>query len=159
LAIVKQIVDLHGGTVHVESEVGEGTLVTVALPVSEVDLVPPAILLVEDDQDILFLVTNQLEERGYRVTPAMDGEAALAKLSQETPDLMVLDLLLPKLGGLQVLEHLQTGEYGPPPPILVITGANPELAHRAVALGADEFLTKPYSPQVFLDVVHRLLFG
>ncbi len=157
LAIVKQILDLHGGSIQIESEVGEGTTVTITLPAMEVAVTPPAILLVEDDPDILFLIQQQLEDNGYRVTPVTNGEAALEQLAQGVPDLMVLDLLLPKMDGLEVLEHLQTGGYGPVPPILVITGADPVLAHRSLTLGASDFLTKPYSPQVFLDVVRRLL--
>jgi signal transduction histidine kinase/ActR/RegA family two-component response regulator len=157
LAIVKQILEMHSGTIHIDSQPGEETTVTVALPATEEAAFPGHVLLVEDDPDISFLIQHQLEGQGYRVTPARNGEAALKQITQEMPDLMVLDLLLPRMDGFQVLEQLQTGEYGPIPPVLVITGADAAMAGQAMTLGASEFLSKPYSPQVFMDVVARLM--
>lgn len=157
LPIVKQTLELHGGTIEVESQIGEGTTVRVTLPAAKADVIPTKILLVEDDPDLQFLVRHQLEKEGYKVILAGTGEGALDQLAKEAPDLMVLDLGLPKMDGFEVLEHMQTGEYGPAPPVLVITGADSVVSSRALTLGATEYLSKPYSPQVFLDVVCRLL--
>ena len=108
------------------------------------------VLVVDDDQRVRTVVSWQLESDGFAVTHASDGAAALDQIAADRPDLVVLDLSLPGVGGLDVLRRVRQSEIhgGPPPlPVIVLSGRSGE-TDRIVGLdlGADDYLVKPFSP-------------
>jgi DNA-binding response OmpR family regulator len=126
---------------------------------------PEKILVVDDDPDILDALAVILESRGYQVVTARDGIEGLATLKAESPDLMILDLLMPKLDGFAVLKELQDGRWSDYRriPILVLTSVREEAARRryeletAMELHVDDYVEKPVSPDILLERVENLL--
>ena len=114
------------------------------------------ILLVDDDADILGAMRTLLEKKGYRVVTAQDGNAGLALAEQEMPDLLVVDMMMPKKSGFLVLEKLKS-RRDKSPPVIMIT-ANEGGRHRAYAemLGVDDYLRKPFPMDKLLESVERL---
>jgi DNA-binding response OmpR family regulator len=102
------------------------------------------ILVVDDDAKIIKIVKHCLEKEGFNVITAMDGESAITVAKREQPDLVVLDLMLPKLNGLDVCKIL-TSQYEIP--IIILSAKGDEL-DRIVGfrMGVDDYLTKPFSP-------------
>ncbi|GAA0958256.1 response regulator transcription factor [Actinocorallia libanotica] len=105
------------------------------------------VLVVEDDPTVAEVVTGYLARAGYQVAHAADGLAALEMAAALRPRLIVLDLMLPGLDGLEVCRRLRTG-HGPPVPVVMLTARNEE-ADRILGLelGADDYLSKPFSPR------------
>ena len=126
---------------------------------------PAKILVVDDDPDILDAVSMILESKGHQVVTAQDGIEALATLKAEKPDLMILDLLMPKMDGFAVLKELQDGRWSKyrEIPILVLSSVREEAARRryeletASQLGVDDYVEKPISPDILLERVERLI--
>ncbi len=116
------------------------------------------ILIVEDEQDILQLVKHYLEKEGFRPITAMNGCEALKKAKEEKPDLVVLDLMLPELDGLEVCKRLRSVPETAMLPILMLT-AKAEESDTIVGLelGADDYVTKPFSPKALVARVKALL--
>ena len=123
------------------------------------------ILVVDDDPDILDALSMILESRGYQVVSAHDGVEGLANLKAEMPDLMVLDLLMPKMDGFAVLKELQDprwSKYGNIP-VLILTSVREEASRRryeletGLELGVDDYVEKPVPPEVLLERVDKLL--
>ena len=117
---------------------------------------PRTILLVDDDADILSAMRTVLERRGYRVVTAGDGNAGLAAAEREGPDLVVVDMMMPKKSGFLVLEKVKSRPGGAPPVIMIT--ANEGSRHRAYAeaLGADDYIRKPFAMDRLLESVARL---
>jgi len=114
------------------------------------------ILIVDDDRKIVNLVRAYLEKDGYRVLTAHDGLQALGLARQQQPDLMVLDLMLPGIDGLDVCRLLR-GE-GNTVPIIMLTAKTTETDKLiGLDLGADDYVTKPFSPRVLLARVRAVL--
>ena len=102
------------------------------------------ILVVDDDAKILKIVKHCLEKEGFRVVTAADGEEALSTVNKEQPDLVILDLMLPKLNGLDVCRALTAG-YAVP--IIILSAKGDELDRIVgLRLGVDDYLSKPFSP-------------
>ena len=113
------------------------------------------ILLVDDEDSIQKLLTYPLEREGYRVIPARDGEEALARFDAETVDLVVLDIMLPRLDGLEVCKRLRARSMVP---IIMLTARDDELDKvLGLELGADDYITKPFSIREFRSRVRALL--
>ena len=123
------------------------------------------ILIVDDDPDVLDALAMILEAEGYRVVTARDGIEALASLKAEIPDLMILDLLMPKMDGFAVLRELQDSRWSKyrRMPILIQTSVREEASRRryeletGLELGVDDYVEKPMPPDVLLERVRRLL--
>lgn len=114
------------------------------------------ILVVEDEHSIVKLVQFNLEKEGYKVEVAMDGQTALQKVNQSPPDLMILDLMLPVLDGLEVCKRLQQEKVSVP--ILMLTAKSDEFDKvLGLELGADDYLTKPFSPRELVARVRAIL--
>jgi signal transduction histidine kinase len=157
LALVRKLVELHGGWVWAESAgPGQGSRFVVRLPRLEV---PKAkrILLVEDEALIRIPMASALESAGFAVEGAATGADALAVMEAEAFDLLILDVVLPDMEGWEILRRVREAEEVRTLPVLVVTGLEGLNAEQALALGADEFLTKPVSPRVLVDTVTRLL--
>ncbi|WP_044640873.1 response regulator transcription factor [Risungbinella massiliensis] len=114
------------------------------------------ILVVDDEASIVKLVQFNLEKEGYQVDVAMDGETALQKARQNPPDLMVLDLMLPVIDGLEVCKRVQQENLAIP--ILMLTAKSDEFDKvLGLELGADDYLTKPFSPREMIARVKAVL--
>ncbi len=113
------------------------------------------ILVVDDEPQIVRLVRAYLEEAGYRVAIAYDGEEALYAARQEKPDLIVLDILMPRMDGLEFIRQIRREQEVP---IIVLT-ARSEETDRIVGLemGADDYVTKPFSPRELVARVKAVL--
>jgi len=113
------------------------------------------ILLVDDEDSVQKLLTYPLEHEGFRVLQARDGEEALARFAEDHVDLVVLDLMLPKLDGLEVCRRLRAQSTVP---IIMLTARDDELDKVVgLELGADDYITKPFSIREFRSRVRALL--
>jgi DNA-binding response OmpR family regulator len=123
------------------------------------------ILVVDDDPDILEAVTLILESQGYEVVTARDGIEGLANLRAEQPDLMILDLMMPKMDGFAVCKELQDPRWSKykDMPILILTSVREEASRRryeletGLELDVDDYVEKPMSPDVLLKRVSTLI--
>lgn len=116
------------------------------------------VLVVEDEQDILELVRYNLSKEGYEVTCAACGEDGLSSARSKLPDLIVLDLMLPGLDGLEVCRLLKTDQKTRHIPIVILTARTDESDIVAgLELGADDYITKPFSPRVLVARVRAVL--
>jgi DNA-binding response OmpR family regulator len=115
------------------------------------------ILLVDDDQEIVESMRIALEGTGYEILVARDGNQGLALAERENPDLVILDMMMPKRSGFLVLEKLRRTR-SVPTKIIMVT-ANEGSRHKAYAekLGVDDYLRKPFAMDRLLDSVSRLL--
>jgi DNA-binding response OmpR family regulator len=114
------------------------------------------ILVVDDDLDLLALVSFALRQAGYLVVEAKDGRAALAAFEKERPDLVILDVNLPHVGGLDVLKRVRA-EGATTPVILLTVRSSEQDQVQGLDLGADDYLTKPFSPRTLLARVRAAL--
>ena len=116
------------------------------------------ILVVEDDDDILQLLKYNLAKEGYRITGAASGEEALRVLKTGLPDLVLLDLMLPGIDGLEVCRTLKRDARTSRIPIIMLTAKGEEAdIVTGLELGADDYITKPFSPRVMLTRVRTVL--
>lgn len=114
------------------------------------------ILVVDDEPSITTLVSFNLEKDGFHVEVARDGESALQKVKEWSPSLIVLDLMLPRIDGLEVCKQLR--QEGHDVPILMLTARDDELDKvLGLELGADDYLTKPFSPRELVARVKAIL--
>jgi len=116
------------------------------------------ILIIEDDRDIIELVRYNLVNEGFQISAASDGTAGLASLKKSPPDILLLDLMLPRLSGLEICKEIRRDSALNRLPILMLT-ARGEEADRVVGLemGADDYVTKPFSPRELVARVRALL--
>jgi two-component system phosphate regulon response regulator PhoB len=116
------------------------------------------ILVVEDERDILDLVRFHLEKEGHRVTTAQSGEEALMNIRANAPDLIVLDLLLPNMDGLEVCRIIKNNAETQQIPIVMLTAKGEESDVVAgLEIGADDYIIKPFSPRVLMARVKAVL--
>ena len=114
-------------------------------------------LLVDDDAEIVESMRTVLESKGYEILVARDGNQGLLMAERENPDLVVLDMMMPKRSGFLVLERLRRSH--PVPMRVIMITANEGSRHRAYAemLGVDDYIRKPFAMDRLLDSVQRLL--
>lgn len=118
----------------------------------------PVILVVDDEADILDLVAFHLEQADYRVLKARDGETALSLLWDETVDLLVLDLMLPGLSGLEVLKTLRENSRTKKLPVILLTAKTAEVDKIiGFELGTDDYVCKPFSVKELMARIKALL--
>ncbi|MCP5517505.1 MAG: response regulator transcription factor [Verrucomicrobiales bacterium] len=118
----------------------------------------PKILVVDDEPDAVDLIAFNLKAAGFRVTAAPDGEVALKKARQESPDLIVLDLMLPEVDGLEVCKILRRDTATAGIPIVMLTARAEEVDRvLGLELGADDYITKPFSPRELVLRIKNLL--
>jgi DNA-binding response OmpR family regulator len=119
---------------------------------------PPSILVVDDDRRVLELLEVALAANGYRVLTAADGDEAIKRALGERPDLVVLDVRLPKKSGLEVCDVLRHDADDPFMPIIMVSAAaEADTRIQAFRRGADDYLAKPFSPRELVERVRRLL--
>ena len=205
LALVQELVTLHGGSIGVESEVGSGTTFTVTLPlpigqgsgpersptstgsirakafvdealqwlpeaamssagpiesatVSESDRSLARIVVADDNADMRDYIARLLSERGYAVATVPDGEAALTEIRATRPDLVVTDVMMPKLDGFGLLRAVRgDGHLRDLPVIMLSARAGEEVRVEGLDAGADDYLTKPFSARELIARVDATL--
>jgi len=117
-----------------------------------------AILIVEDDDDIRELVSHSLSREGFRVSEASAGAEALDSAKSDTPDLIILDLMLPDIDGLEVCRRLKADVSSKTIPIIMLTAKSEDTdIVVGLELGADDYITKPFSPRVLAARVKAVL--
>ena len=179
LSIAKRIIEAHGGLIWAESpcpESGIGTKFSFTIPkisvavkvkLEEEEGVTKGarILVTDDDPEMLKVMTFILESVGYEVSTAQDGEEALTKIEEEEPDLLILDLLMPRMDGFEVCKRLneQAGTGGNKIPILILSAVREESSRRRYELetktapGIEDYVEKPISPPLLLQRVEKVL--
>ena len=121
---------------------------------------PARILVVDDDPMIVRLCRVNLELEDYEVVEAGDGKEALAVVAAEAPDLMICDVMMPHLNGLEVVERLRRDPAHRDLPIVLLSAKAQERdIQQGTSAGADKYLTKPFDPDELLKVVEELLEG
>jgi DNA-binding response OmpR family regulator len=119
----------------------------------------PRVLVVEDDPSVRGLLETLLSAEGYDVTTAADGLAGLVKASRQPPALILLDLMMPDLGGIRVLEELGEDPMLAAVPVVVVTGMVDAVPEIAAKLGEESVFTKPFSVAQLLARVAVLTGG
>ena len=117
------------------------------------------ILLVDDDRDIMASMKAALDELGPTIITASDGDDALVQAAKHHPDLVVLDMMLPKRGGFLVLASLKEGKQRTDPPRVIMVTGNEGHRHKqyAESLGVDQYLKKPFRMERLLEAVQSIL--
>jgi DNA-binding response OmpR family regulator len=117
------------------------------------------VLIVDDDESVRELIEFIVKKEGFRTEKAADGEEALTKARAVNPDLMLLDLMLPKFGGFEILRELQGDETGGIP-IVIITGRYTDRSTSDMIKqepNVKDFIEKPVKPQILTALIHKLL--
>lgn len=116
------------------------------------------ILIVEDEKDILELLKYNLEKEGYKALCADNGGKALDLIKKDRPDLIILDLMLPGLNGLEICKILRKDDTTVNLPIVILTAKDTESdIIKGLELGADDYITKPFSPKVLIARIKAVL--
>ena len=116
------------------------------------------ILIVDDEEDILELIKFNLKSEGYNILQAMTGEEAIKIAKQSSPDLMVLDLMLPGIDGLEVTRYLKNNEATTDIPIVMLTAKGEESdIVTGLELGANDYMSKPFSPRELTARIRAIL--
>ncbi len=179
LALVYRMAKLHGGRVSVDSTPGTGSLFSVILPWDpmahahpEVDGKSPVpedadaaaessppgftVLLAEDDEAISFMLTDYLEAAGYHVVPAQDGAEAIAVAQQTAPDIVLMDIQMPRMDGLRAIRSLREDPAFRKTPIIALTAlAMPGDRERCLEAGADDYVGKPVGLKELDQTIQR----
>ena len=181
LALVKRIVELHGGQVGLTSEVGVGSCFTIDLPYtgccapSSVDLESqtepriepsgpeqqggsPLILLAEDNEANISTVSSYLKAKGYRILLAKNGEEAIALAKSENPNIILMDISMPGMDGLEAMQQIRLDPSLVDLPIVALTAlAMTGDRDRCLAAGANDYLTKPVKLKQLVATIQHLL--
>lgn len=116
------------------------------------------VLVVDDEPNIVLSLEFLMQQAGFEVDTAEDGESALARIAEAAPDLLLLDISLPGISGFDVLERLRADPAHSRLPIVMLTAHGREVEReKGLALGADDYVTKPFSTQALVEKVKTLL--
>lgn len=153
LPYCSDILKAHGGSISVESEPGKGSVFLAEFPHKL-----PLIMLVEDEHIARVVCKSHLEKVESEIVEAINGQLALDFLETRIPDLIILDLFMPEMGGFEVLEKLRSEPKWKNIPVIVVTAdASVKTREKAFRMGADDFVTKPVNPVDFIPRVRRFL--
>ena len=171
LPICREILDYHEGQIWVESELGKGSTFFFTLPIKggvqakkpsaseQIEEVSVAhggtILVVDDEENVRRLLEHELTRRGYRVIKAADGKEAIEVAREHKPDLITLDIQIPHIDGFDVTSVLKNDPETIDIPILILSIV--EDRDRGYRLGANDYLTKPFTVEAVLEKMTRLL--
>src|SRR5208283_6139237 len=116
------------------------------------------VLIVEDEEALALLLQYNLEAEGFRVSLAQRGDEAEVAISEDPPDLVILDWMLPGLSGIEICRRLRSREATRTLPVIMVTGRGEEAERvRGLSVGADDYVVKPFSVPELMARVHALL--
>ena len=116
------------------------------------------ILVVDDNPDIVTVVKTLLEVKGYKVQSAYSGQEVFNLLAKQKPDLIILDIMMPRMDGLEVLTRLKGDSNTRPIPVVLLTAKQPDEAILGgYDIWADSYITKPFTNTQLLNVINRLI--
>ena len=123
------------------------------------ELAGKSVLLVDDDRDILTAIQSALSDTGVTILTASDGDQAIVQAQEHSPDLIVLDMMLPKRSGFLVLEKLKRGKEPTDPPRVIMITANPGTRHKiyAESQGVDLYIHKPFRMEKLIESIKEML--
>ncbi|MBD2187021.1 response regulator [Pseudanabaena mucicola] len=183
LALVKSLVEMHGGMVSVTSELGVGSCFSIMLPCTEISspsailnpselnpnyldpstsspdaLISPLILLVEDNESNIITFSSYLTAKGYHLITANNGLDAIAIIQTEHPDLILMDIQMPHMDGIEAMQLIRQNPQFTDTPIIAITGlAMAGDRERCIAAGANDYLTKPVKLKELVTTIQKFL--
>ncbi len=184
LALVARLTELHGGSITMESIAGEGSRFTVSLPLNMGDHAEPRntpapapqdaptpapapnqhpepagmILVAEDNEATIQLFTDYLSAKGYRVVVARNGSEAIERVLEETPSIILMDIQMPGMDGLEAIRIIRADHALPHIPIIALTAlAMAGDRERCLATGADDYLSKPVSLRHLIQTIQAYL--
>ena len=180
LALVAQMARLHGGSVNVASEAGKGSRFSILLPwqpalamdsasrlkitgkfraIQFDDTNKPTILLVEDTQEVVMMVRDYLELAGYKVFTAQDGVDGIVQARHVKPDLILMDVQMPRMNGFETTRKLRSDPKFRYTPIIALTAlAMPHDRERCLEAGMDEYISKPVNLKALVKIIQSCLF-
>lgn len=181
LALVRHLTEMHGGTVSVESEVNQGSRFTVTLPIRTTEMplfnqsnsyynppltqvstpssneIPINILLAEDNEANIFTISSYLRSKGFHVMIARNGEDAILQVKENNPDLILMDIQMPKMNGLDAIRQIRADQSLTQIPIIALTAfAMPGDRARCLQAGANEYLSKPVRLKTLVHAIEQL---
>jgi len=181
LALVAQMARLHGGSVSAVSEPNVGSRFTIRLPwepglsddtdsrlritgkfraIKPGETVQPTVLLVEDTQEVNMMIRDYLELAGYKVVIATDGMEGITQARLTHPDLILMDVQMPGMNGLEATRQLRSAEEFRYTPIVALTAlAMPSDRERCLAAGMDEYISKPVNLRALVKIIQRCLLN
>jgi CheY-like chemotaxis protein len=178
LALVKRIVELHGGQVGLTSELGVGSCFTIHLPYipccdslenpwdSDLDSMTfpapasPLILLAEDNEASIVTISSYLRAKGYRLIFAKNGQEAVDLAQSATPDLILMDISMPGMDGIEAMEQIRRQSALVNLPIIALTALAMETdRHRCLAAGANDYLSKPVKLKQLTTIIEQHLIS
>jgi signal transduction histidine kinase len=182
LALVKRIVNLHGGMVNVTSTLGQGSCFSFTLPLTQAVSASavsgqgaevtettsllegpesaPLILLVEDNEANIVTVSSYLDTKGYRLLVARDGAAAVTLATLEHPDLIVMDIQMPGVDGIEAMRQIRKDEGLANVPIIALTALTmPGDQERCLQAGANDYLSKPMRLKHLMELIQKWLLN
>jgi CheY-like chemotaxis protein len=125
---------------------------------SEVATMSPIVLVVDDNEDNLQIVSRMLLGRGFEVRTARDGKSALKSVEQQLPDVVLLDIMMPEMDGMEVLDRLRANPVSASLPVILVTGkAQDEDVLAGYKYGADYYITKPFTARQLLHGINLVL--
>lgn len=185
LALSRELVEMHGGHISVDSELGKGSVFTVVIPIpdsAETVCSGPAddvgsatsvwsdkedpdgadqkeiILVVEDNYDMRLYIRSILEERGFEICEACDGTEGVALAQELIPDLIVSDVMMPNMDGLEMVACLHANDKTNHIPVILLTARQSETqVIEGFRLGIDDYITKPFSPFILEARIENIL--
>jgi CheY-like chemotaxis protein len=180
LALVAQMARLHGGSVNAFSEPGQGSRFSIVLPwepalamdaatrlritgkfraIKPDETNKPVILLVEDTQEVVMMIRDYLELAGYKLVTAQDGVDALVQAKLTHPNLILMDVQMPRMDGLEATRRLRSEAEFRYTPIIALTAlAMPHDRERCLEAGMDEYISKPINLKALVKIIQSCLY-
>lgn len=161
LAVAYEIVKGYGGDLRLDSSVTSGARFIIELPVMQrlsekrtVEKAKKRVLVVEDEDNLVRLLTRFLTRKGYEVASTANGAECLRKIVEDPPDILLLDVILPGKDGLEILTEVKT--KNPQLPVVMVSGVESgEVIQRALRMGASAYVTKPFDLETVVEVLEQ----